>query len=140
MSRGVRDCKYCTHYRADIELSKVYWQLTQEDKAPQIGRCVANGKEFGNAVIADGRHSDAENHFRDSRYVSRCPDYEERPEPKFKVGDVFVKDGCKSAVVLKEIQPEYYPREYRMGTILGGGWSDDEESLMKYKRIYRSEE
>lgn len=143
----MKQCMFCKYYRYDSELSKAFWKLTQEEhtEIPQIGRCVFEGKKYGNAVLSSTGRSDACGAFRNGRARGErrddeCPNYEERENSKFRPGDIFDDKGCNTAIFISEIQPQFYPRDHRIKTVTGGGWSLSEEELsneQRYTPLYR---
>ena len=131
-------CMYCKYYEYDSELTKVYWQLTQDEKenTPKIGRCTFGNKICGNAVLSDGSRSDG---------AQGCNAFSHRgcrDELPFKKYDTFIhkRDGKESFVCwVDQIQYEYAPRMYRIKTESGGGWSEDAETLSnpdKYVKLW----
>ena len=134
-------CMYCKYYEYDSELTKVYWQLTQNEKedAPKIGRCTFGNKTCGNAVLSDGNRSDG---------VQGCNAFSHRgcrDELPFKKYDTFIykRDGSGHCVCwVDQIQYEYAPRMYRIKTEGGGGWSEDAETLSnpdRYVKLWEQE-
>ena len=140
-------CQYCKYYERDNDLTNVYWQLTQKEEAPVIGRCSYGGRNFGNAVIAYGNRSDG----YDPGYCSNkvvCDHFEHRgieKNLKYKKYDVFevINDKGNSVVWIDQIRYQDAPRIYRLCTIGHGGWSASEEELSnieKYRLLWMKEE
>lgn len=122
-------CMYCKYYEYDRELSKVFWRVTQDGECPQIGRCNFSGETCGNAVLSSGYQSDG---------VKGCSNFEDiRDTLKYHVGDAF--EGKNGLFGITDIQYEFRPALYRVSTFGSGAWSEYEESLDRYKLVYKKE-
>jgi hypothetical protein len=103
--------------------------MTEDGECPQIGRCNFAHKTCGNAVLSTGLQSDG---------VKGCNAFKDmRDTVKYHIGDVF--EGVKGAFGITDIQYEYRPALYRVAPIGHGAWSETEESLNKYKQIYKAD-